>query len=150
MTDIRRQTSTIFPGALLPFAFLFALWSLLVPVIGPVMDIHFAARDPYHGHVTLTGPLVPHVHTYRDPETGQVRVNVAQKPPTTGRSGASSNDIIYIAVEHGGSPASVVSLVIAAVQSLAFPDVDGSWPTIPVRTLIHQAFSSPLLDPPKP
>jgi hypothetical protein len=35
--------------------------ALAAPAIGPLVDHHFADRQPWHSHV---GPLVYHVHSY--------------------------------------------------------------------------------------
>ncbi|MBM3943269.1 MAG: hypothetical protein FJ316_10175 [SAR202 cluster bacterium] len=45
-------------------ALLLALAALLLPVLGPVVDHHFAEREPGHVHIYV-GPALPtHLHPY--------------------------------------------------------------------------------------
>ena len=46
---------------LLGFSILTLLVSFLVPAVGPLMDHHFAERQPAHQHLGLVGD---HVHDY--------------------------------------------------------------------------------------
>ena len=40
----------------------FAVFALLLPVAGPIIDHHFAERLPGHGHVYIDGPELSHEH----------------------------------------------------------------------------------------
>jgi hypothetical protein len=40
----------------------FAVFALLLPVAGPIIDHHFAERLPGHGHVYMNGPELLHEH----------------------------------------------------------------------------------------
>ena len=41
-----------------------ALFSLALPVVGPLDDHHFAERTHTHEHIYLAGRPVPHLHVY--------------------------------------------------------------------------------------
>lgn len=41
-----------------------ALVALALPLFGPVLDHHFAERQPHHVHVYLGGPVPDHLHPY--------------------------------------------------------------------------------------
>ena len=45
-----------------------ALFALLLPVVGPLDDHHFAERTHNHGHIYLNGRPAPHAHL---PDAGQ-------------------------------------------------------------------------------
>jgi hypothetical protein len=47
---------------LIAFAGWFAVFALLLPVAGPIIDHHFAERLPGHGHVYMDGPELSHEH----------------------------------------------------------------------------------------
>jgi|GEM_PF-2479098 hypothetical protein len=40
----------------------FAVFALLLPVAGPIIDHHYAERLPSHGHVYTDGPELSHEH----------------------------------------------------------------------------------------
>lgn len=41
-----------------------ALTALFLPLFGPLMDHHFAERQPGHAHIYLDGPAHKHLHSY--------------------------------------------------------------------------------------
>ena len=41
-----------------------ALTALFLPLLGPLMDHHFAERQPGHTHIYLDGPAHEHLHSY--------------------------------------------------------------------------------------
>ena len=45
-------------------AFAAALFALVLPIVGPLDDHHFAERSHTHGHIYLNGAPVPHNHSY--------------------------------------------------------------------------------------
>ena len=44
-----------------------ALFALMLPIVGPLDDHHFAERMPAHGHIYPDGRPVPHQHFYQSP-----------------------------------------------------------------------------------
>jgi hypothetical protein len=51
---------------LIAFAGWIAVFALLFPVAGPIIDHHFAERLPGHGHVYMDGPELSHGHDLSD------------------------------------------------------------------------------------
>ena len=41
-----------------------ALTALFLPLFGPLMDHHFAERQPGHAHIYLSNPAHNHLHSY--------------------------------------------------------------------------------------
>ena len=62
----RPFAATPFSGAkvLFPITALALLAALLLPLLGPLSDHHFAERQPAHLHVYLTGVPIQHVHDH--------------------------------------------------------------------------------------
>ena len=97
-----------------------ALVALALPLFGPVLDHHFAERQPHHVHVYLGGPVPDHVHPY---ETSGRRHNGHQHVHAPHDPG--QNDGILFLTDHQGighGLAAVVSSLGQDASTVPGPD----------------------------
>lgn len=123
---------------LLGFSILTLLVSLLVPAVGPLMDHHFAERQPAHQHLGLVGD---HVHDYG--------ANHAHRHAGPDGAGSGNGTALYNA--EGGPAGSTVGLTTdKAMQAFLLfePTSTVSLPASLDR-LARQAFTPPPDRPPR-
>ena len=63
-----------------------ALWALVSPAFGPVMDHHFAERYHNHSHIYIGLPDVDHIHTYQDNHSHRLASRRDDSNPPSGSS----------------------------------------------------------------
>ena len=89
-----------------------ALFSLALPVIGPLDDHHFAERAHNHDHIYLSGHPVAHYHAY-DGLARHAHLGSAT-PSSPADTGDRSGDIIYLTAAAAG-------LTLAALNAPSHP-----------------------------
>ena len=124
-------------------AILIRIWPLLLvavmvalPAFGPLLDHHFAERQPYHAHV---GADSSHKHDYR---AAHAHPNDPANPAT------GANDALALYSFEVSSPvASVAILANSDLDALLNPDANSA-PAI--RAATDAALASALVPVPKP
>ena len=119
----------------------FAAAALFLPALGPLLDHHYAERQPSHTHVYL-GPAAPdHVHPF------EVDGHHAHHH----HHGAPSGGIVYLASHDGSGPAQL-DVTIPSVEDspLALPEEErGGFGAALDDTLPNDAFIAPPKQPPR-
>lgn len=109
----RALADRLFRAALCWSMTAFAAAALFLPALGPLLDHHYAERQPNHAHVYL-GPAAPdHVHPF-EMYGHHVHHSHDHAP--------SSDGIVYLVSHDGTSPAQV---------DVTIPSVEGSSFTVP-------------------
>ena len=80
-----------------------ALFALVLPIIGPLDDHHFAERTHTHAHIYLNGRPVQHGHAY---ENGQRHLH---RPATRGAGAQRADGILYLTPATAGLMLAVMS-----------------------------------------
>ncbi len=110
------------PKTLLPLMTMAILSALLVPLFGPLVDHHFAERQPGHVHLYLTGVPTQHLHFH---EAHHSHDSPPAGPSDVGSSGpVLENNIIFMPQEGEGlsvSAAGVTLALLSTVIALALP-----------------------------
>ncbi len=105
---------------LLKPAIVIALYALLLPVVGPLLDHHYAEWQHNHGHVFLGGAPGEagfHVHIY---ETSGDHGHLPAADYSDGRSGPEG--VAYFSGFDGAGSGPVSSPTGPSTDSLTFPD----------------------------
>ena len=109
---------------LFPVTALTLLAALLLPLLGPLMDHHFAERQPAHLHVYPAGVPIQHLHdheafhSHEAPNVGPVEV--ANSGPVL------ESSVIFMPQEGEGLSVSTLGITLAlltSVVALALPTV---------------------------
>ena len=100
-----------------------AVSALFMPFFGPMLDHHFAERQPSHEHVFLGSASAEHVHFY---EAAHTHFHVHDLPATPGGNGPVSkelpHEVVYLASQDWVEQSSP-SLTITSLQvDFVFPD----------------------------
>ena len=111
--------------------------AVALPALGPLLDHHFAERQPGHLHV---GPLYYHTHTY-DSQHGHYHV--------TSRSMTGQPSALY---NYESGPTAVVAVVITNMAMQSFECVEPSsvfLPPSPVQIPVKHNHTAPSEKPPR-
>lgn len=110
------------PKVFLPLTALALLFAILTPLLGPLVDHHFAERQPGHVHLYLTGVPVQHLHHHEafhshDAPVAAPSVVEAAWPVL-------ENSVIFMPQEGEGlsvSPVGMTLALLTTVVALALP-----------------------------
>ena len=122
----------------------------VLPFLGPVIDHHFAERQPYHAHF---GTDAGHEHYYASLHahqsllgTGSGVEQAAESLPPTG----SGDGIALYSFEVSSAGPSVAMLTDSELESRLTPDPDAVLTLCaPASSVLRSAFVSPLERPPR-
>ena len=117
-----RSKSLLRPRVFFPITALALLAALLIPLLGPLVDHHFAERQPGHLHLYLTGVPVQHLHDHEayhshDAPTADLR-SVEDAVPVL------ENTVIFLPQEGEGLSVSTIGVTLAlltTVVAIALP-----------------------------
>ena len=110
------------PKVLLPVAALALLTALLLPLLGPLADHHFAERQPGHLHIYLGGVPIQHLHDHQ-----AFHIHDAPNADPLGVENDSpvlENSVIFMPQEGEGLSVSTLGITLAlltSVVALALP-----------------------------
>lgn len=108
--------------ALLAVTALALLTALLVPLLGPLVDHHFAERQPGHVHLYLTGVSVQHLHHHEAFHSHDAPV--ADPSGLEAAGPVLENSVIFMPQEGEGLSVSSIGVTLAlltTVVALALP-----------------------------
>ena len=108
--------------ALLAVTALALLTALLVPLLGPLVDHHFAERQPGHLHLYLTGLPIQHLHHHEAVHSHDAPIADPLGVETAGP--VLENSVIFMPQEGEGLSVSSVGVTLAlltTVVALALP-----------------------------
>ena len=110
------------PKVLFPVTALALLAALLLPLLGPLADHHFAERQPGHLHIYLAGVPIQHLH---DHETFHPHESTNEGPTGVENSGpVLESSVIFMPQEGEGLSVSTLGITLALLTSavaLALP-----------------------------
>lgn len=104
------------PRILFPITALALLSALLIPLLGPLADHHFAERQPGHLHIYLSGVPIQHLHDHEAIHTHDA--------PNTNPLGVDSggpvlkNSVIFMPQEGEGLSVSTLGITLALLTSI--------------------------------
>ncbi len=136
------------PKVLLPVIALALLTALLLPLLGPLADHHFAERQPGHLHIYLAGVPIQHLHDHEALHTHEA----PNRGPVGFESGGPvlKNSVIFMPQEGEGLSVSTLGVTLAlltSVVALALPTIL-TLLTFRSPRILRGVFLS--LDPPPP
>ena len=108
--------------ALLAVTAVALLTTLLVPLFGPLVDHHFAERQPGHMHLYLTGVPIQHLHHHEAFHSHEAPVADSSEMEAAGP--VLENSVIFMPQEGEGLSVSSVGVTLAlltTVVALALP-----------------------------
>ena len=110
------------PKVLLPVTALALLTALLLPLLGPLADHHFAERQPGHLHIYLAGVPIQHLHDHEafHPH-GSTNVDLFEVENT---GPVLENSVMFMPQEGEGLSVSTLGITLALLTSavaLALP-----------------------------
>lgn len=104
------------PRFLIPITALALLAALLVPLLGPLADHHFAERQPGHVHIYVSGVPVQHLH---DHEALHSHTNPAMVlAPFEAQSPTVESSVIFLPQEGEGLSVSTVGVTLALLTTI--------------------------------
>ena len=108
-----RTRSLLRPKVLLYLTALALLTALLTPLLGPLVDHHFAERQPGHLHIYLAGVPVQHLHDHEayhthDPQT----TDTANDGPVL------ESGVIFMPQDGEGLSISAVGVTLALLSTI--------------------------------
>ena len=119
-----------------------AVLMAVLPFLGPIVDHHFAERQPYHAHL---GADVGHEHDYASMHAHLVDETAESLPPT----GSGGEIALYSFEIFSGGP-SVAMLADLELESRLTPDPDAVLTLrAPASSVLRSASVSPLERPPR-
>ena len=111
-----RIRSIMRPKVILSLTALALLVALLTPLLGPLVDHHFAERQPGHLHIYLGGVPVQHLHdhqayhTHHDPTVDSIGTEAAAP--------VLENGVIFMPQEGEGLSVSTVGMTLALLSTI--------------------------------
>ena len=119
----------------------------LLPAAGPMLDHHYAERQPGHGHLHLgavsTHHHHPHAHHHHPHAADRAEPDTQDDQPA---------GVIFLAAYSGAAPSHAYVSTSASQVSLAFPEPAESpspFSPAPDPRLLHQSFVTPPTQPPQ-
>lgn len=97
-----------------------ALWALLSPALGPVLDHHFPERHHNHSHIYFGPPDADHIHPYQDHHAHSL-IHWANSPDAPSAPNL-PKDTVYLAPLDGMGQDSLAPLTSAAQTMNSLPD----------------------------
>lgn len=98
------------------------LYLVFSPVLGPVLDHHFAERHHNHSHVYLGNEAYAHDHTYQLDHTHRYIVETGSTESRGGyRDGSRPAATVYLTSDDGVGGGLIAAAVPYLNQSLRFP-----------------------------
>lgn len=130
-----------------------AVSALFLLLLGPLLDHHYAERQPDHAHIYL-GQFVPdHIHPYETPHA-----HFYTQEADDGISGSAllsdetPNDIVYL-TSYDGMGQVFTQLTVTLIHlALNFPDLEDNhfaFDTVGDDSFFQNAFISPPKKPPR-
>lgn len=128
-------------------ALIIALYALLLPIFGPLLDHHFVEWQHQHAHIYAAGRPAAHSHIYeisgRHPH-----------PPSdaAGTTDAPAAGLVYLTAYDGAGSAPAYLSLTTEAPKLRFPqDGDDSrrWGWLPPEVLPPGAYVAPPRQPPR-
>ena len=105
-----RSMALLRPKVLLPVAALALLTALLLPLLGPLADHHFAERQPGHLHIYLAGVPIQHLHDHEALHTHDASIadplGVEESRPVL------ENSVIFMPQEGEGLSVSTLGITL--------------------------------------
>ena len=96
-----------------------AVTALFLPLFGPLLDHHFAERQPSHAHIYLDGPVYEHLHSFEKSDDHHPSRPSAEANAYGGQAG----DVVILTDVHGiGSGPAGTPAYLRAVASLVLRD----------------------------
>ena len=117
-----RIRSLLRPKVLLAVTALALLTALLAPLLGPLVDHHFAERQPGHVHLYLTGVPTQHLHHHEAFHSHDAPI--ADPSGVEAAGPVLQNSVIFMPQEGEGLSVSTVGVTLAlltTVVALALP-----------------------------
>jgi hypothetical protein len=100
-----------------------ALSALFMPFFGPMLDHHFAERQPSHQHVFFGSASAEHVHFYEAAHTHFHAHDLLVNPDGNGPASKELPDEVVSLASQDGVGQSSPSLTVTSLQvDLVFPD----------------------------
>jgi hypothetical protein len=100
-----------------------AVSALFMPFFGPMLDHHFAERQPSHGHIFFGPADAEHVHFY---EAAHTHFHAHDLPAIPAGNGSESNklpnEVVYLTSPDGVGQSSPSFTVTSLYIDLVFPD----------------------------
>lgn len=143
-----RIRSLLRPKILLSLTALTLLAALLTPLLGPLVDHHFAERQPGHVHIYLGGIPIQHLHDHEAFHTH----DAPTADPAVSEAGAHvlENGVIFMPQEGEGLSVTTVGVtlaLLATIIAIALPNLLTLQSPRSLRAM-RGVFLSP--DPPPP
>ena len=129
------------------------LYALLLSLFGPVLDHHYAERQPEHGHIYLVRVVPDHIHPYEAPHAHfYTQVADGETSGYAPLSDKVSNDIVYL-TSYNGMGQVFPQLTVPSIHlALNFPEPEDNhfaFDTPGDDTLFQEAFIAPPKKPPR-
>lgn len=112
-------------------ALVLILYALFLPFYGPLLDHHFAERQPDHQHLYLGRSVPGHAHPYTLPHT-HAHLNEAgsAESPDLPKTGHDPDGIVFL-TSHDGVGQGFDQLAVPSIRlSLDFPSPDNTRPPL--------------------
>ena len=136
----------IFGAFLLRLVVAVAISTLLLPLVGPMLDHHFAERQPGHAHIYLGERVVEHVHPY-----ALVHYHHHTQLPNHPSTGSGNPEgIVYMTSDYAASPGSISLIAVSLNTEMAFPEFGDSPLLIGLADPDHPLTESFLTVPERP
>ena len=124
-----------------------ALYALLLPIFGPLLDHHFVERQHQHAHIYAAGRPAAHTHIY---EISGVHYH----PPAdaAGNRGAPAAGLVYLTAYDGAGAAPAYLSLTTAAPRLRLPqegDDSRRWGWPPAERRPPGAYVAPPRQPPR-
>ena len=117
-----RSMALLRPKFLFPMTALALLSALLLPLLGPLADHHFAERQPGHLHIYMAGVPIQHLHDHQAFHSHDASIadplGVEESRPVL------ENSVIFMPQEGEGLSVSTLGVTLAlltSVVALAIP-----------------------------
>jgi len=129
----------------------FAALLLLLPGFGPVLDHHFAEREPHHQHIYFGSVLPKHIHPYEVPHAHGQKTAV----PASGNAAPDSSPpdgIVYLTSYDGIGETLSFPIVPMLHLALVFPDLENNQFVFNAASndhILSEAFIAPPKKPPR-
>ena len=98
-----------------------AFLALASPTVGPLLDHHFAERQPDHVHIYSGERVVDHVHPYG---LGHSHHSDLPNHPSTGSG--HTEGIVYLTSDEGAGPGFISLTAVSMNVETSFPDLGDS------------------------
>ena len=110
-----------------PVSAILVLWALFSPVLGPMMDHHFAERQHNHAHIYFGTPDIDHLHPYVDHHDHRIIRWANDEQWGDAQAGTDvSIDVVFLAPLDGMGQNSLALLTPAMSSMNTFPDQGNS------------------------